>query len=127
MTPQSPTANNSGELRTWRVFLVRTLPFSSIGKPLSFNQLNDLLPVHINLGYKIDGCFCVISISKAFKFLNRFLFIFLPDLTFNKIGLFGHLFLKEKAISIPANPPPIITNGFAEESFLWISWSTINL
>ena len=63
----------------------------------------------------------MISIFKSFNFFNRFLLSFLPDLTFNIIDLFGHLFLKEKAISIPANPPPIITNGLAEESSLWIS------
>jgi len=59
----------------------------------------------------------VILIFKSFNFLNKFSLCFLHDLTFNIIDLFGHLFLKEKAISIPANPPPIITNGFAEESF----------
>ena len=63
----------------------------------------------------------MILMFKDFKFISRFLLILTPDLTFNRIDLFGHLFLKEKAISIPANPPPIITNGFAEESFLWIS------
>ena len=80
-----------------------------------------MLPVHINFGYKIDGSFSMISIFKSVNFFNRFLLSFLLDLTFIKIDLSGHLFLKAKAISIPANPPPIIKNGLAEGLSLWIS------
>ena len=63
----------------------------------------------------------MILIFKSFNSFSSFLLIFLRDLTFNRINLSRHLFLKAKATSIPANPPPIITNGFAEESSLCIS------
>ena len=95
-----------------------------MGKPQSFIHSYDLLPVHINFGYEEDGFFCVILIFKSFKFFNRFLLIFFSDLIFNKIDLFGHLFLKEKAISIAKGTVVGSANGMGAAtkggSFKWV-------
>ena len=78
------------------------------------------------MGYKADGFSFIISMFKDLMVFKRLVGKIFLDLTFNWIDLFGHLFLKANAISSPANPAPIIKNGFADESSLYISWPTIN-